>query len=146
MVFKYSYNRLITLRIYILCKLINIKTNYGSIIKVADIKKDCIKNIIEIAPICDKIDYIYIFGSSLELSCKEQSDIDIAIISNIKRNKLFKNKSYDNFTSRLYSKSLEQDYDILFFESKDDLYADDLICKEILQKGQILYKRNLDYV
>lgn len=129
-----------------MCKLIDINTNFGSVIKVADIKEDCIKNIIESASICDKIDYIYLFGSSLKLNCKEQSDIDIAIISNINKSKLFKNKSYDNFTNKLYSKSLEQDYDLLFFESQDELKSDDLICKEIIKEGQIIYKRNFDRV
>ncbi len=75
------------------------------------------------------------------------SDIDIAIVTNISRSKLFKNKSYDDFTTRLYSKSLEQDYDILFFESQKDLKSsNDLVCKEILQKGQLLYKREFSHV
>jgi hypothetical protein len=75
------------------------------------------------------------------------SDIDIAIVTNISRSKLFKNKSYDDFTTRLYSKSLEQDYDILFFESQEDLKSsNDLVCKEILQKGQLLYKREYSNV
>ena len=130
-----------------MCKLSEINTNYGAIINVADIKKASISNIIEAASVCDKIDYIYLFGSALENRCKEQSDIDIAIISNISRSKLFKNKSYDEFTTKLYSKSLNQDYDILFFESQEDLNnSNDLICKEILQKGQLLYKRDYCHV
>ena len=130
-----------------MCKLSKINTNYGATINVADIKKASISNIIDAASGCDKIDYIYLFGSALENRCKEQSDIDIAIISNISRSKLFKNKSYDEFTSKIYSKSLDQDYDILFFESQEDLNSsNDLICKEILQKGQILYKREFCHV
>ena len=125
-----------------MCKLSQIYTNYGSTINVADIKKASIRNIIEAASLCDKIDYIYSFGSSLEHRCNEQSDIDIAIISNISRSKLFKNKSYDEFTTKLYSNSLDQDYDILFFESQQELYhSNELICKEIVQNGQLLYKR-----
>ena len=130
-----------------MCKLSEINTNYGATIKVADIKKASINNIIEAASICDKIDYIYLFGSALEQRCKNLSDIDIAIVTNISRSKLFKNKSYDEFTTKLYSKSLEQDYDILFFESQEDLKSsNDLVCKEILQKGQLLYKREFSHV
>ena len=49
-----------------MCRLVSIQTNTGKDIKVADIKAEIIKKILEIAPICSKIDHIYIFGSSVE--------------------------------------------------------------------------------
>ncbi|MGN0326249.1 MAG: nucleotidyltransferase domain-containing protein [Lachnospiraceae bacterium] len=50
---------------------------------VEDINADIIKQILALAEFWNKIDYIYIFGSSLEERCTKESDIDIAIISNI---------------------------------------------------------------
>ena len=49
-----------------MCRLMSIQSNTGVNVEVADIKADVIKKILEIAPICSKIDYIYIFGSSVE--------------------------------------------------------------------------------
>lgn len=49
-----------------MCRLVSIQTNTGTYIKVADIKAEIIKKILKIAPICSKIDHIYIFGSSVE--------------------------------------------------------------------------------
>ena len=41
-----------------MCRLKFIQSNLGVNIEVADIKADIIKKILEIAPICSKIDYI----------------------------------------------------------------------------------------
>ena len=49
-----------------MCKLVKITNSLGEQIEVAEIKADTIKKIIKIAKICDKIDYIYLFGSSVE--------------------------------------------------------------------------------
>lgn len=56
-----------------MCKLVEIENNIGEKITVADIKMDTIKQIIEIAKICEQIDYIYLFGSSIEERCSYSS-------------------------------------------------------------------------
>jgi len=125
-----------------MCELIPIQTSDGTRIMVADIKADVIKQIIDLAQDCSKIDYIYIFGSSLEERCTDKSDIDIAIISNVTRSRLFRAKEYDKFTHKLYNIDLKQDYDILQFNSLEQLKkSKDMVCKDILAKGKVIYTR-----
>lgn len=125
-----------------MCNLVDLKTNYGSTVRVASIKKASIENIISAASSCDKIDEIILFGSSLQERCHDSSDIDIAIVSNIGRAKLFNSKSYRNFTSRVYTFKLGQDYDILQFNSISDIKnSRDSVCYDIEKKGKVIYKR-----
>lgn len=125
-----------------MCKLMSIQSNTGNNVEVADIKAGVIKKILEIAPICPKIDYIYIFGSSVEERCTEKSDIDIAIVSNVIRSKLFRSKDYRDFILKLYSINTEQDYDILQFNSiKTIQESKDAVCSDILTKGKLIYRR-----
>ncbi|MCI6242952.1 MAG: nucleotidyltransferase domain-containing protein [Agathobacter sp.] len=125
-----------------MCRLVSIQTNTGTYIKVADIKAEIIKKILKIAPICSKIDHIYIFGSSVEERCTEKSDIDMAIVSNITRSKLYNDKDYKEITNRLYNIDLEQDYDILQFNSVDSIKkSKDAVCIDILTKGKLIYSR-----
>lgn len=125
-----------------MCRLVTIENSNGVKIKVADIKAEIIKKIISLAPTCDTIDYIYVFGSTVEESCTDKSDIDIAIISNVTRSKLFQNKSYNEFTNKLYDIDLAQNYDILQFNSLEAVKSsDDFVCKDILTKGALLYER-----
>lgn len=125
-----------------MCKLVTIENSNGTKIKVADIKADIIKKIISLARSCDKIDYIYVFGSTIEESCTDKSDIDIAIVSNVTRSKLFRTKSYDEFTKKLYDIDFNQDYDILQFNSLEAIKnSDDFVCRDIINKGVLLYKR-----
>lgn len=125
-----------------MCKLVTIQSNTGENIEVADIKAGIIQKILKIAPVCSKIDYIYIFGSSVEERCTENSDIDIAIVSSVIRSKLFKSKDYKDFTNRLYNIDLEQDYDILQFNSIQKIKeSTDAVCNDILTRGKMIYKR-----
>lgn len=125
-----------------MCKLVTIENCNGTEIEVADIKVEIIKKIMALAHICDKIDYIYVFGSTVDESCTDKSDIDIAIISNVTRSKLFQTKSYNEFTNKLYDIDLNQDYDILQFNSMDTIKnSDDFVCRDIIEKGKLLYER-----
>jgi len=101
-----------------MCKLVKITNSLGEQIEVAEIKADTIKKIIKIAKICDKIDYIYLFGSSVEERCTDESDIDLAIISNVSASKLCNRSSYREFKERLYAIDTDQEYDRLQFNSK----------------------------
>jgi len=90
----------------------------------------------------NKIDYIYLFGSSLEERCKQNSDIDIALILNVVRSRLFRDKGFNLFINKLYSIDNEQDYDRLYFKSLEELQSrDEIVCKEIINKGKIIYNK-----
>lgn len=125
-----------------MCKLVAIKNNKGELVSVADIKADIIKKIMQLAAECDKIDYVFVFGSSVEERCTEESDIDIAIVSNISRSRLFRTASYDRFVTGLYEINLNQDYDILQFDSLRDITEGrENVCFDIKNKGALLYER-----
>ncbi len=126
----------------VMCEMAVLKTNTGTQIHVADIKKTIIERIILIASVCKEIDYIILFGSSLENKCTERSDIDIAIISNTSRSKFLRSKSYSRFTTALYNIDEEQCYDILQFNSMEDLKKKSSpVCRDIVNKGKIIYRR-----
>lgn len=128
-----------------MCRLTALSTDKQ--IQVADIKKPIIEKIVVIANICKEIDYIILFGSSLENKCTERSDIDLAIISNVTRAKLLRSNSYDRFTTALYNIDDEQTYDILQFNSMEDLKKrDNAVCKDIVNKGKIIYRRKTVHV
>ena len=125
-----------------MCRLVEMKTNYGSTVQVADIKKDSIQNIIEAAQHCNTINEIILFGSSLEERCKDSSDIDIAIVSNVSRSKLFNSKEYRQFTSQVYLYKMGQDYDILQFNSPQEIEnSKDAVCYDIKRVGKVIYRR-----
>ena len=60
-----------------MCRLVDIKTNHGEDIRIADVKRDEIINIINAASLCKKIDVLILYGSALEDRCNEKSDIEI---------------------------------------------------------------------
>lgn len=125
-----------------MCRLVEIENNIGEKITVADIKVNTIKQIMEIAKICDKIDYIYIFGSSVEERCTEKSDIDLAIVSSVTASKLFNKSSYRKFKDKLYSIDANQEYDRLQFNSlKAICDSKEPVCRDIMSKGKLLYER-----
>ena len=129
-----------------MCKLVNMQTNFHTSIQVADLKKGYIENIIENAGKCNKIDAVILFGSSLESRCKEDSDIDIVIISKLSVNGLSRFKSFHEFTKNIYAKDLKQDYDILYFKSLAEIEKKQnqtAICKELMTKGKIIYRKEV---
>lgn len=129
-----------------MCKLIKVNTNYDSSVMVADNKAEIIRFIIDAAKNCSDIDAIMLFGSALEERCKEKSDIDIVIISPKTLNALSSKKSFDEFKRQLYFYDMSQEYDFLYFKSIDEIYqkVDKApIFKELAEKGQIIYKRQV---
>ncbi|MBQ6814783.1 MAG: nucleotidyltransferase domain-containing protein [Lachnospiraceae bacterium] len=127
-----------------MCKLVSIETNFGENVEVADVKANTVRQIIEIATSCEQIDYIILFGSSVEETCTEESDIDIAIVSNVTKSRLFKSKEYDKFTTSLYDINSQQEYDILQFNSLKKIESSkEYVCKDIVHKGKIIYKREV---
>lgn len=126
-----------------MCRLVTLRTNFQTEVSIADIKKMYIENIVKNAESCDKIDAIILFGSSLEDRCKDESDIDIAVISKYTVNRLCGYKSFRDFTDAIYSKDIKQNYDILYFKSLDEIAKREEtaeICRELLNKGKIIYK------
>ena len=128
-----------------MCRLTPVKTNFGTEVDVADIKRAYVENIIRYASGCSKIDAIYLFGSSIEERCNEQSDIDIAIVSNVPRSRLFRTQSYSTFVHNIYKSDMEQSYDFLQFNSHEALKNSNApICHEINNKGKMIYRRKQD--
>ena len=129
-----------------MCKLIKVNTNYDSSVMVADYKAGIIKHIIDTAKNCPDIDAIMLFGSVLEERCKEKSDIDIVIISKKTVNALSNRKSFNDFIKDLYLLDFSQEYDFLYFKSIDEIRQkkdEAPICKELTEKGKIIYKRQV---
>ena len=125
-----------------MCNLVSIQNNLGDEILVADIKRNCILNIISSASLCKQIDTIVLFGSALETRCTNNSDIDLAIIS---KSNLYKLVGYKKFLYNLYDFDESQEYDRLCFKSMEELqrYKDLAVYDEILNKGKIIYSRGV---
>ncbi|MBR0163304.1 MAG: nucleotidyltransferase domain-containing protein [Lachnospiraceae bacterium] len=119
------------------------RTNQNKYIKVAAHKKNCIKGIIRIAEKCNYIDQIIVFGSTLETRCKRGSDIDLAIVSNVTGSRLYRTTAYRDFKRNLYDLDEEQTYDVLQFHTRSSIEkSHDHICREILNKGKVIFQRD----
>ena len=119
-----------------MCNLVKVQID-GKDIVLADIKKDCIHNIVDAAKKCKYINRIILFGSALEDRCTEESDVDIAVFGSLSKNKCLSTKEYKDFTRQLYSfDDFNQTYDILYF--KNDSKDDSFIRREI-EKGAVIY-------
>ena len=76
-----------------MCKLVAIENSKHEKINVADIKKDYILNIIKSCSLCEKIQKVILFGSSIGAHCREESDIDVAVFGSDTKGKIFKSIS-----------------------------------------------------
>ncbi len=127
-----------------MCRLAELHTNFDSTVMVAENKLDILRFIIDTASQCSKIDAIILFGSSLDERCKDDSDIDIVIISNATLSVLSKQKSFTKFKNDLYLKNMSQEYDFLYFKSIDEITSKQntsALCNELIRKGQFIYRR-----
>ncbi len=128
----------------LMCKLVSMTAN-GKEIKVADIKKDYIQNIIDAAQLCPRIDKIMLFGSALEERCTEHSDIDIAVFGKLPRGRMYALKGYQKFISSLFKYTVPnkdfQDYDILYFNSNK--LTECHILGDILN-GEVLFSKEVE--
>ena len=125
-----------------MCNMTTINTYNNNQIKVADIKKAYILNIIDACKHCSSIKKVVLFGSSLEERCNQISDIDIAVFGDRSKAKMFRLKSYRKFVDEICKfggVNDLQDYDILYFE--DGKAGDAAILRDIAQ-GAVLYERN----
>ena len=126
-----------------MCELVRIRTNDNRWVKVASVKRDCITGIIRAAKECDYIEQIIVFGSSVEKRCKKSSDIDMAVISNVTGSKLYRTASYRRFKESLYSIKEGQLFDVLQFNSRKEVEkSNDQVCRDILNKGMLIYQRS----
>lgn len=125
-----------------MCELVNIKNSIGKDIKVASIKAYILQKIITYASLCKKINYIYLFGSSVTERCTEQSDIDLAILSNTSMSKLVRDKGYQTFKEYLYNIDIDQEYDFLYFRTLTQIQnSNEFVCRDIMTKGTLLYQK-----
>lgn len=128
-----------------MCKLLPVTTNTGKVVYVADIKKIVIQEIINLSGKCGILDYVILFGSSLEERCSDNSDIDIAFISDIGKEKMLKSRKLRELRLALYQ--YDQDYDFLYYKSLNDIKSTRHgVGKVIADYGKIIYERTTDYV
>ena len=124
-----------------MCTLVSINTCNNESIKVAQNKAPFIKNIIDISKDYSYILKIILFGSSLTEECSDDSDIDIMLVSDVPRSKLYKNKSYRDFLRRIHDKDdYSQQYDVICVygaevDREDDFY------RNVRENGQLLYAK-----
>ncbi len=130
-----------------MCRLVSIDTNFNTKIMVADIKAEYINNILQKAGLCKNISHIYLLGSALKEECKEASDIDILVVSDIARSKLYKTKSFNLFLVDLHEKdNYYQQYDVICVHGMQELEKNRhrvMLYYDILMNGEELYRRNV---
>lgn len=128
-----------------MCKLVGIDTNFDTRIMVADIKTEYIVNILEKADICKDICSIYLFGSVLNEECKADSDIDILVVSDITRSRLYRTKNFKQFLMELHEKDdYFQQYDVICVHGMKELQKNRhrvMLYDDILTNGRELYRR-----
>lgn len=126
-----------------MCQSIPVRTNYDTEIEVADIKKDYIENIIEAVGVCTRICQIILFGSVIESRCTEDSDVDMLVISDTSRSRLYKDKDYREFLKRLHDRDdYEQMYDVICVHGMEELYQyqdTSSLFRDVLDRGKTLY-------
>lgn len=128
-----------------MCQMVQVKTNFDTEIEVADIKRDIIENIVEAAGICTRIRQIILFGSVIESRCTEDSDVDMLVVSDVSRSRLYKDKDYREFLKKLHDKDdYEQMYDVICVHGMDEVYQkQDTVClfRDVIENGKTLYRR-----
>ncbi|MCD8073928.1 MAG: nucleotidyltransferase domain-containing protein [Lachnospiraceae bacterium] len=128
-----------------MCKLSRVETNFDTEVQIADIKKEYVENIIKTAPICPAIMEIVLFGSVLEERCTDDSDIDLLIVSNKQKSRLFRDRSYEQFKNKLFiDGNFEQNYDFIYLNHHDDINkksTSSFLFRDIKEKGQAIYRK-----
>lgn len=128
-----------------MCQMVPIKTNFNTEIQVADIKKEVIENIIESASACTRICRIILFGSAIENRCQEDSDIDMLVVSDTTRSRLYKDRGYQEFLKRLHAiDGYEQMYDVICVHGMEEVYQKQdsvSLFRDVIECGQTLYRR-----
>lgn len=119
-------------------KLVEMRVN-DKIIKIADVKRKYIENIIKCAKEYAFIDRVVLFGSCLNESCGEMSDVDIAIFGNKSEAQCYRLKAYADLLGKIHGYDLEQNYDILYFKTGKE-YRDNVF--EEIKAGVVLYERD----
>ncbi len=128
-----------------MCRMTSVKTNFETEIEVADIKKGVVENIVEAAAACAKISRIILFGSVIETRCTEDSDVDMVIVSDISRSRLYQDKGFQLFMQKLHDRDdYEQMYDVICVHGMDEVYRkknDMSLFRDVAEKGRVLYRR-----
>lgn len=129
-----------------MCRMISVKTNFETEVEVADIKKDVVENIIEAAAACARISRIILFGSVIETRCTEDSDVDMVVVSDTSRSRLYKDKSFQLFLKKLHDRDdYEQIYDVICVHGMDEVYRNQNstgLFREVAENGKTLYRRD----
>ena len=120
-----------------MCNLVNMQSGTGETIRVADIKKKYIENIIANVHLCKYIEKIVLFGSSIREDCTDESDIDIAVFGTVTKRRCLTSASWRKFINSLYDFDFSQHYDVLYFKSSS---PNNSRIMEDIKKGTVLYE------
>lgn len=128
-----------------MCELSTVRTNFDTEVKIANIKKEHIENIIRTAPMCPAIVEIVVFGSVLEERCTDRSDIDMLIISDKQKSRLFRDRRYTQFKNKIFTDgNFEQNYDFICMNDKEKIEeksASSALFRDIQEYGKTIYRR-----
>lgn len=109
----------------------------GQIVNVAEHKVEKIKKYLEVFPKLKSVDKVYLFGSTLETRCNENSDIDLLFVYN--NRKLFHHEmSWDMLD--IFPESAEDE--ALCIPENYDIKRAMGAVKTALTKGKVIYKRS----
>lgn len=119
-----------------MCNLVPMKL-CGQTVNIAEHKVEKIKKYLEVFPKLKSVDKVYLFGSTLETRCTENSDIDLLFVYNDR--KLFHHEmSWDMLD--IFQESAE-DVALRIPENYDIKCAMGAV-KTALTKGKVIYERS----
>ena len=120
-----------------MCRVITFKIG-DKTVKAAEIKKDYLMNIANLAKDCASIDRVILFGSATGADCTGESDIDIAVFGKKTESQMLKSKDYKSFIRNIFKYDFSQDYDVLYFESEKQNHGAII---DNINKGEVLYEK-----
>ena len=119
-----------------MCKLVSMTFPTGVTANVADIKVDKLKKYLDVFPYMRSIDRVYLFGSTLEERCREDSDIDFMLFYN--ERKAFRQDMAD-VLPEIFPDSVYDDF--LRAQSNDPRWFPTGAARVALEKGVLVYER-----
>ena len=120
-----------------MCKLVPMTFPTGVTANVADIKVDKLKKYLTVFPKLSSFEKVYLFGSTLEEKCRNESDIDFMVIYNDE------DKMCDDMTwvlPEIFPEYVDDDFLRTSIEGEHSYQTG--AARKALSKGVLIYERN----